>query len=545
MIARTLEIPAVRRVLAALAVAAAAAGAIVLTGAGGGSKAPRYKVVLDNAFGLVEGGEVKVGGVRGGKITGFALTGTEPERVAVETEISEPGFQSFRRDAECAVRQQSLIGEYFLDCQPGTAKQPLPNRTVPVERTSSTIPMDLIQNVMRKPYRQRFRIIISELGAGLAGRPDDLNEVIRRAHPGLRETSETLKILADQNRVIQRFIEDADHVSASVEPEKREVARWAKEASETAAIQASRRDRLGEQWRKLPRFLGELQPTAAQLEATASRQIPALRRLQSAAPDLERFLTELGPFSESARRSIRGLSGAAAAGREAISESSDEIAELRALSDDAPRLAKPLRQFLQTIDDRGRSIEEDPLAAKTAPPAPDKNADAKGKGFTGMEALINYIYYQTLGINAFDEIGHLLRIAAIQSSCSPYSSKPTEAQIKKCASRLGPWQPGVTVDDPTDDPRAAERGRRRAAERKPGERRGRGEPEATKPLPGERDLSKPQIELPPELQKLIDQLLKEPELPNVMPRELQQQLPDGAVPPGTAPDQLLDYLMAP
>ena len=44
-------------------------------------------------------------------------------------------------------------------------------------------------------------------------------------------------------------------------------------------------------------------------------------------------------------------------------------AELRELSEDAPRLAKPLRQFLQTIDDRERSVENDPAHKELAPPA--------------------------------------------------------------------------------------------------------------------------------------------------------------------------------
>ena len=60
---------------------------------------------------------------------------------------------------------------------------------VPVAQTSSTIPLDLVNNIVRRPYADRLRIIIGELGAGLAGRPDDLSEVLRRAHPGLRETN--------------------------------------------------------------------------------------------------------------------------------------------------------------------------------------------------------------------------------------------------------------------------------------------------------------------------------------------------------------------
>ena len=106
--------------------------------------------------------------------------------MVVTVQVTEPGFEGCARDAECDVRQQSLIGEYFVDCQLGSREEPeLPDGgRCRSAQTSSTIPPDLINNVMRRPYRERFRLIISELGAGLAGRPEELNEVIRRAHPG-------------------------------------------------------------------------------------------------------------------------------------------------------------------------------------------------------------------------------------------------------------------------------------------------------------------------------------------------------------------------
>ena len=433
-------------------VLAVAGGAFVATGADEGAQGKRYVVVLDNAFGLTEGGELKVGGVTAGAIRDFELTNDDPVKVAVGIEVTESGFDNLRTDAKCAVRQQSLIGEYFLDCQIGRG-EPLPaGGTVPVEQTSSTIPMDLIQTVSRRPYRERFRLILSELGAGLAGRPQELNEVIRRAHPGLRETTETLEILARHNRIIANFIRDAARVSHSVARRRRDVIRWAKEASETAAVQASRRDDLARNWNRLPVFLGELRPTMSRLEAAADEQIPLLRRLRTAAPKLEGFLAALGPFSQASRGSFRALGEASVTGRRALAASRDEVDQLRLVARDAPGTAEPLRQLLQSIDDRSRSIEEDPLARQTAPPAPDKTAYRDGQGFTGMEALWNYLYYQALGTNAFDDVSHLLRIVAIQSPCAPYNPKPTEKQIKECASWLGPSQPGVNEPDSTDGP---------------------------------------------------------------------------------------------
>ncbi len=441
-----------RRLLGIVAALAIAGGVFIATGADEGPQGKRYKVVLDNAFGLTEGGELKIGGVTAGAIRTFELTGDDPVKVAVEIEVTVAGFDNLRTDAKCAVRQQSLIGEYFLDCQAGRG-EPLPaGGVVPVEQTSSTIPMDLIQTVSRRPYRERFRLILSELGAGLAGRPQELNEVIRRAHPGLRETTETLEILARHNRIIANFIRDADRVSHAVAQKRRNIIRWAKEASETAAVQASRREDLARNWNRLPVFLGELRPTMARLQGAADEQIPLLRRLRTAAPRLEGFLAALGPFSQASLPSFRALGEASVVGRRAIVASREEVEELRLVARDAPGVGKPLRQLLQSIDDRSRSIEADPLAAQTSPPAPDKTAYRDGQGFTGMEALWNYFYWQALGTNAFDEISKVLRIVAIQSPCAPYNPKPSESQIKNCASWLGPNQPGVNAPDSTDGP---------------------------------------------------------------------------------------------
>ena len=530
-----------RRALSLLAIGVVVLGAFVLTGARDADPTLKtYEVVFDNAFGLVEGGDLKVGGVKAGQTTGFELTEAEPYRVVVTAQVTKPGFEGLRRDARCSVRQQSLIGEYFVDCDLGSRDHPeLPDGgRIPVSQTSSTIPPDLINTVMRRPYRERFRLIISELGAGLAGRPEDLNEVIRRAHPALRETTETLAVLRSHNEMIRDFIADADRVSAAVEPVKEDVAKWAEEAADTTAIQASRSDQLGRYWNRLPEFLTELEPTMAELSETAEHQVPTLRKLGNAAPELERFLRSAVPFARESRESIDDLGRAADAGHSAVREAKEEVAELAELSGEAPRLAKPLRQFLQTIDDRRRSTDNDPLAAQVAPPAPDKTAYRDGQGFTGMESFWNYIYWQTLGINAFDEFGHLLRIVAFTGGpCSPYAANPDKKTVDQCASWLGPTQPGVLGQpDPTERAEAAQV--ERARQEQPGDgHRGAGDPRATAPRPGERDISRPQVTVPEDVRQLLDRL-------------------DGALPGGPAPKpgaplpeqvptEVLDYLLGP
>jgi ABC-type transporter Mla subunit MlaD len=531
-----------RRLLSTLAVVAAAVAGMGVAGVGGGDGVlKRYDVEFDNAFGLVEGGDLQIGGVTAGKLKRFRLhrDGRSYTTIA-EVEVTEPGFASLRSDARCDVRQQSLIGEYFIDCDIGSKGKPeVPDSgLIPRERTSSTVPPDLLNTVMRRPYRERFRLIINELGTGLAGRPDELNEVIRRAHPALRETSETLTILRRQNRDIRDFIHAADEVSRNVEPKREFVARWAEESADTAEIQASRSERLARYWNRLPDFLSELEPTMAELGATAEQQIPTLRKLGRAAPELDAFLRAAQPFARSSRGSIDDLGEAAGAGRSAIRESRQEIRTLRSLSPLAPRLAKPLRQFLQAIDDRRRSTEHDPVAERVAPPKPDKTAYRSGQGFTGMEALWNYLYYQTLAINAFDQFGHLLRIVLLARPCGPYSANPDKEEIEQCSSWLGPFQPGVTHPDPTEGGAAATQARRARARRSSGAAESDPRPtpqQEARRRTGRRYPSTPQVVLPPEVQELLERLGKP--LPQDAADPPRRDLPDA----GGA----LDYLLGP
>jgi ABC-type transporter Mla subunit MlaD len=445
----------IRRVISALAVVLIAAAAALGLGAKGDDDSGKktYELLFDNAFGLTEGGDFKVAGVRAGQTSKFKVTKVDGRPLALVTaEVTEPGLADLRRDAQCEIRPQSLIGEYFVDCQPGTSDERLPDGgRLPVHRTRSTIAIDLVNDVMRRPYRERLRLIVGELGAGLAGRPEDISNVLRRAHPALRETSETLGILGRQTDTIERFIGDANTVVAALENRKRDVSSFVREAGRTAEISASRREQLGESFERLPAFLAELEPYMGRLGDLTNAQTPVLRDLQSASGELDTFLTRLRPFTAEGRPAFEALGEMSAVGRRAVRKTTAEVRELRRLAKDAPGLAKPLRQFLQTIDDRGRAVEPDRRAAATGPPAGDKTHTTSNRaGFTGMEAIWNYFYWQALTTNPLDDIGHVLRLSIVVNECSPYQVNPSDELLERCNQFMGPTQPGVTTPDPTE-----------------------------------------------------------------------------------------------
>jgi hypothetical protein len=243
-----------------------------------------------------------------------------------------------------------------------------------------------------------------------------------------------------------------------------------------------------------------------------------LADLQRAAPDLETVLDRLGPFAATARPALRELGTAAVPANQALREGRAELRELRRLAADAPGTAKPLRQLLQSLDDRRRAIDDDPRAKVNGPPSTDPSYAGGRGGFTGFESIANYFFWQVMSTNVFDEIGHLLRVGATVNKCSPFRNDVSDKQfLDDCNSWLGPRQPGINAPDPGQPSPAATSVARRSEKpaRRRGERRGPGEPDAG-PVPGQRDISKPQVGLPPSLEDLLKRLpkLSPPKVPN-------------------------------
>jgi virulence factor Mce-like protein len=428
-------------VIALLAACAAAAVAASNRADGDGT---RYTLELDNAFGLVDGADVKVAGVRAGRVTGMRVD-PRSERALIDFELTRDGFGSLRTDVFCETRPQSLIGEYFVDCRPGTNKRRLePGATIPVVQTASTIPIDLINNIMRRPYRERLGILLDELGTGVGARASDIRATLERALPALRETDRVLAILAEQNRVLADLATNADTVIGDLAANRRDVGAFVTEARQTAATAADRRAAIAAGLRRLPGFLRELEPTLAKLGAAADAQAPALQDLNASADQLERLLVNLEPFADASRESLDALAKAGKDGRPALTAAKPAVAELNRFSTDTPELANNLALVLDDLDDRDRAVEKDPRSPG-------------GQGYTGFEALLQYVFDQAMAINTFDSNGYMLKVNLFLSKCSQYQNPASLRKklqqdpgfYKDCAAILGPSQPGITQRDPS------------------------------------------------------------------------------------------------
>jgi hypothetical protein len=190
----------------------------------------------------------------------------------------------------------------------------------------------------------------------------------------------------------------------------------------------------------------------AELGRAADAQTPTLVDLNASADRLDQFFTTLKPFTDSTRANLRSLASAAKEGAPAVRAARPLVAELNRFSEKTPELANNLRITLDDLDDRGRAINKDPRSPG-------------GQGYTGFEALLQYVFDQAQAINIYDANGYMLKANVSHTECSEYqNAESLQAKMKedpefykRCASILGPSQLGVLQPDPTkpaDAPKA-------------------------------------------------------------------------------------------
>jgi ABC-type transporter Mla subunit MlaD len=399
-----------------------AAVAILVTGSGAGGDDGKYEVraIFDNAAFLVPGEEVRVAGAKVGQVAEIDISGddevvredggVDPGKAVIVLDITDPGFQDFRSDASCLIRPQSLIGEKFVECRPteprapGTPAPPeletigddqpgAGQRLLPLERNGTAVDLDLVNNIMREPYPDRFRLIINSLGASFAARGEELAEIIQRSNPALRETNEVLGTLAEQNEVLSKLASDSDAVIGALARKRENIADFINSSNTVAAATAERSADLERSFQEFPHFLVELRSTMEELDQFSQAATPVFTDLGAAAPSLTRATEALTPFAEAGVPALTSLGDAADTAGPDLVKSDSVIRQIRGLAKSGQGGATDLAKLLKSI-------------RKT----------------NGFEYFKDFIFNSGGSLNPFDSRGHFLRAYLPLNSCVDYET---------------------------------------------------------------------------------------------------------------------------
>ncbi len=409
-----------RVILAALAVVLVVLAFLFIRSCTDDSSGYQVRAVFDNGGFVVPGVDVRIAGANVGSVASVDVAldeekvSTDPEqpvrpgKAIVVMNIDDPAFQDFREDASCIIRPQSLIGEKFLDCsvteprQPGTEPPPelekIPSGEpgagqylLPLENNARSVDQDLINNIYRLPYAQRFRIILNELGAGLATRGPDLRETITRANPTLLEVNKVLKILSSQNKRLAQLARDGDNNLSKLAERRTNMVGFFRNAGYTAAATAERSEDMRQNLSNLPATLRDLRASFNALGTFAGESEPVFRTLRPAARDISRYTTSTKPFAEATEISLTSLGQASRTAGPDLVASRPIIRKLGKQATTGKQPFTDLEFFLGST----------------------RQAD-------GFRNLMRYFYSTASSLNGFDQFGHYQRTNLIITGCTEY-----------------------------------------------------------------------------------------------------------------------------
>ncbi len=402
--------------VAVLVAVGAIAAVLLATSAGGSNGSYEVRAIFDDAANIIPGENVKIDGVKVGTVG--SVTPTPQAKAAVVLNITDEGFKDFRADASCTIRPQALIGEKFVDCLPTQTRiagTPLPpplrkiprgqegagQLLLPVKNTSSPVDVDLLGDISRLPERQRFTIILNELGAGLAGRGSELHEVIQRANPALQELDKVLAAIASENKVLARLAVDSDHALQPFAAVRNQVADFIQQSNTVAQATARHRGALARNFALFPSFLKQFGPSMERLAALADQTTPVFTDLKTAAPGINEAFTKLPAFSRSSTKFFKSLGATAKISGPALTAVQPLLGRLAALGKEAKPFASNASELLSSLRSTG-----------------------------GLERILDFIFLGANAANGYDQLGHFLRSEAVGNGCLTYAV----ISESKCAS---------------------------------------------------------------------------------------------------------------
>lgn len=385
---------------------AATATLAALAACGGSDTANGYQVraIFDSASFVTPGLDVRISGVSVGSVNDVELT--DDNRAAVTFTITNPGFQDLRKDGTCTIRPQALIGERFIECmltqpRPDGAEAPaeIPpiaegpykgQHLLPVENTVVPVDPDELLNFNTASVRDRFAIIIRELGAGVAGRGDEIAKALRKTNDGLTYANRILKQLDGQQEMLKELVSSSDRTLASLAAERSSLSGTIENGATVASRLAARKSELQASIASLNQLLDEVGPSVDKVDDLADQLQPIADDLNRSSSDVATILNQLPELSKRGTTAVKAVGPIANRSTEILTSETNE-----ALFNRIVKTSEGVKSSLSVL---GYAL-----------------GDFRSTG--GLDYFLDAIYGLSYSLNGRDESGYYLR-GAIQNTAN-------------------------------------------------------------------------------------------------------------------------------
>jgi phospholipid/cholesterol/gamma-HCH transport system substrate-binding protein len=248
--------------------------------------------------GLRAGSDVRVRGQRVGQVHSVRFDN------GPQLELQLSGGIELYKDATARVRSRSLLGQKYVQIDPGTpAAGQLGDAVIGKDRTATVVDIVDLVDTFDDATRRALHTALLQTGTGAAGHGPDLNDLIAASPDLLADLNLTGRTLTAEETRLVAFLATAERLSGRFNGREAELERLIGQMGDTLlAVATDGGKPLADTVHKLPAALDALTPALSDLGAAAAALGPAIHDLGPAAaalgavtPDFRAALRESVP----------------------------------------------------------------------------------------------------------------------------------------------------------------------------------------------------------------------------------------------------------
>lgn len=290
------------------------------------------EAAFTNVGALQPGDDVRIADVRAGYVQSIELVNGQPV-VAMRLD----GGRSVYADASAVIRARSGLGQKYVDLNPGTASSgSLGSSVIPASHTLPATDLDDVLSTLDAPTRQGLSTTLRQLGGGLAGRGQDLNDGLAALPSELTDVAAISNSLSSNNGAdLASMLQTANTLSQGLAQQSGQLSSLTRDSATTfSSLAAGNGSYLATAIQSAPGGLAALKTSMdnlraplAETQAAAIALRPGAEALGSATPDLRGFLqsaitplNNVEPFANVADPALDQLTPAVGAVRPMIDQ---------------------------------------------------------------------------------------------------------------------------------------------------------------------------------------------------------------------------------
>lgn len=252
-----------------------------------------YRAAFTEAGGIRKDDDVRIAGVKVGKVTGIELEGSH-----VRVDFSVTGDAAFGPQTGASIRMKTLLGQKYIALQPKGAGQMPPDSEIPLGRTVASY--DIV-DAFSDLTTTTERIDTGQLAASLdvmATEFRDSPEHVKSALSGLSRLSKTI---ASRDEELRTLLARANGVSAIVASRNDTTAKLIQDADLLLVELAARREAIHTLFTNTSelaiQLTGLVRDNRAALKPALDQLTQVLAVLTKHEQDLDKTIARMAPFT--------------------------------------------------------------------------------------------------------------------------------------------------------------------------------------------------------------------------------------------------------